>query len=606
MKRLNIFVKLKLFAKSIWLRFLRIKFVATASAWLKTPASTGIWRKILQPPLVMRVILWLIIFAAFLFYAFNSLDPDFGWHLRAGQIFASSGVPKTDIFTYLATNFPWVDHEWLSDILLAKIYAFSGFLGLAIFYGVLWFAAIFIVARKVNIWLVLAISVMILSFSGVRQIAWTMFFLAILLILLKKYLRAKNFHDLLISPKLFAQNSFKSSEGVSIAAVRRRSRTLARTGLGHFSASRKLVLNIFFLVALVVLLYLWSLLHGGFAIGFAVVIFVAIFRRSWSLILASFLAALLTLANPYGVGIYVEVWRTLGDSALKMNINEWRPILLQMTYSRGLVLLLFGLGFIWRIFQSYEAFSRDRPQEIAGDLTENSTKRFAKDSNNNLSNSFAKDFRLRLRWRAWRNSYLVKNYHEFFNLENVFLLSAFSAARNWPLFGLVVLRRLDSDFRVLFSSVPKKIMWGLQIIFAVIFAAFLYFLVISYVPNFRVNVDREADSPIAAVKYLRGNPCAGNLFNHYNIGGYLIWKLPEERIFIDGRMPSWKSDSGEKYFDDFKKVYDDKKFRNAIFAKFDIRCVLTSRDDGLARDLIKSRDWRTAVKDDFWILLIKN
>lgn len=31
----------------------------------------------------------------------------------------------------------------------------------------------------------------------------------------------------------------------------------------------------------------------------------------------------------------------------------------------------------------------------------------------------------------------------------------------------------------------------------------------------------------------------GNVFNTYEWGGYLIWKLPKFKIFTDGRMPSW-------------------------------------------------------------------
>lgn len=42
------------------------------------------------------------------------------------------------------------------------------------------------------------------------------------------------------------------------------------------------------------------------------------------------------------------------------------------------------------------------------------------------------------------------------------------------------------------------------------------------------------------VEYLRTNPMEGTMFNFYNWGGYLIWRLPEEKVFIDGRMVSWK------------------------------------------------------------------
>lgn len=36
----------------------------------------------------------------------------------------------------------------------------------------------------------------------------------------------------------------------------------------------------------------------------------------------------------------------------------------------------------------------------------------------------------------------------------------------------------------------------------------------------------------------------GNIFNTYEWGGYLIWKLPKMKVFVDGRMPAWKDDFG--------------------------------------------------------------
>lgn len=38
---------------------------------------------------------------------------------------------------------------------------------------------------------------------------------------------------------------------------------------------------------------------------------------------------------------------------------------------------------------------------------------------------------------------------------------------------------------------------------------------------------------------------AGNLFNRYEWGGFLIWQLPEYKVFVDGRMPAWPTPSGK-------------------------------------------------------------
>jgi hypothetical protein len=39
---------------------------------------------------------------------------------------------------------------------------------------------------------------------------------------------------------------------------------------------------------------------------------------------------------------------------------------------------------------------------------------------------------------------------------------------------------------------------------------------------------------------LRENPPKGNVFSDYGWGGYLIWNYPEKKVFIDGRMATWK------------------------------------------------------------------
>jgi hypothetical protein len=42
--------------------------------------------------------------------------------------------------------------------------------------------------------------------------------------------------------------------------------------------------------------------------------------------------------------------------------------------------------------------------------------------------------------------------------------------------------------------------------------------------------------PIAATEFIIENGLKGNMYNFYNWGGYLIWRLaPERKVFIDGR-----------------------------------------------------------------------
>jgi hypothetical protein len=55
--------------------------------------------------------------------------------------------------------------------------------------------------------------------------------------------------------------------------------------------------------------------------------------------------------------------------------------------------------------------------------------------------------------------------------------------------------------------------------------------------------------PIGAAEFLSSHQVTGRMFNTYEYGGYLMWRLwPRERVFIDGRALS------EKVFDDYARI----------------------------------------------------
>jgi hypothetical protein len=451
---------------------------------------------------------WLVfalIFVMFTLVAWKNLDPDFGWHLASGQYFIAHGVPTHDVFTYTATSFPWVDHEWLSDIFLSLVYGLGGYNLLAVVYGGLWTLAFWLIGRRANSWIVLAAVLAALPFAGVRAVVWSMLGLAGLLTLIKIW-------------------SNKKRRGLIIAGG-----------------------------GLVGLIWLWANVHGGFVIGVAVLLFYAFIGKDWRLAVVAGLGGLAALLNPYGIGIYVEVWRTLFDPALHNNILEWRPFWWTMEWSLGVLLVLYGAGYAWSVMNGKR--------------------------------------------RNWRT---------FVTAENVFLLASLGASRNWPLFALAAIPATDQSWRRIIRTLPKKIpkfIKRLTIAIVVVLTAFGGY---SLYGQFRGSWQREASYPQAAVEYLAKKPCSGNLFNHYNIGGYLIWKLPSHKVYIDGRMPSWVAPDGEKYFDQHKKVLDDKKAREKEFQKYNITCVLTGEGSDMVKDL-KKDGWREIAKgpSSSWVLLAR-
>jgi len=73
---------------------------------------------------------WLaaVALAAALPYALKiSADHDLWWHVRTGQLILDDrALPEVDPFSFTAPGAAWTNHEWLSDVTLAMLYAVGG------------------------------------------------------------------------------------------------------------------------------------------------------------------------------------------------------------------------------------------------------------------------------------------------------------------------------------------------------------------------------------------------------------------------------------------------------------------------------------------------
>lgn len=104
------------------------------------PAAPGRMRVWFAPDLAMTFAL-LTLFALFLmFKGSTSLfsDTDTGWHIRNGErILASRSLPHADPFSFSKPNAPWIAWEWGSDVLMGEVYHLGGMAGVALLYGLL-------------------------------------------------------------------------------------------------------------------------------------------------------------------------------------------------------------------------------------------------------------------------------------------------------------------------------------------------------------------------------------------------------------------------------------------------------------------------------------
>ncbi len=61
-------------------------------------------------------------------------DPDLGWHLATGRyILEHHAIPHTDPFSYTAHGWPWIAHEWATDVVLHTLCRAWGIHGLVLF-----------------------------------------------------------------------------------------------------------------------------------------------------------------------------------------------------------------------------------------------------------------------------------------------------------------------------------------------------------------------------------------------------------------------------------------------------------------------------------------
>jgi hypothetical protein len=100
-------------------------------------------------------------------------------------------------------------------------------------------------------------------------------------------------------------------------------------------------------------------------------------------------------------------------------------------------------------------------------------------------------------------------------------------------------------------------------------------------------------TPIEAGEFLRDNP-GGRLFNEMGYGSYLIWKIPDQEIFIDPRIELYPMELWEDYINISRGV----NIQN-LMAQYQITRVLLDKSlqKGLSEELSSSNNWVLEYED---------
>jgi len=261
------------------------------------------------------------------------------WHLALGQLILNGGIPASEPFSFVATQHPWVDPQWLLEGLLALLVKAGGdglaslVLGLAGSLALLLAAlAVPKAARVPPGWRAAA---MLLGgvtggvAMGVGGQTITALGVAATLLILRRWRDGSRRAVWLLPPLylLWANLDPAFVAGLLILActllIHRA--TGGRRGAPAWSPATSLAVIGVGAAAATVL--------GSLGLGVAALVLLwAAFRpvpvepgsRRRSLLLASALAALVTLANPAGPGLYGYVAETLGNPMLSQLLAGWQ------------------------------------------------------------------------------------------------------------------------------------------------------------------------------------------------------------------------------------------------------------------------------------------
>jgi hypothetical protein len=113
----------------------------------------------------------------------------------------------------------------------------------------------------------------------------------------------------------------------------------------------------------------------------------------------------------------------------------------------------------------------------------------------------------------------------------------------------------------------------------------------------------EARYPLRSVEFMKRERVPGPLFNLYLWGGYELWGLyPDYQVFFDGRTHVY----GEAVVRDYLTVAMAHPDWKAVLDRWRIQSVLTAPSSPLTQALDASRDWRLLFADHEALLFVRN
>jgi hypothetical protein len=463
------------------------------------------------------------------------VDCDTGFHIKAGEYMLDTrSIPKHDPFSLFSPPMPWPTHEWLSDVLMAAINIISGLTGVVIFFIFIISIAYSLLfkilrANEGNIFVDIFLIVLVLITSQMHWLA-----------------RPHMFTLLLLMVWYYIIDSFQNG--------------------------RK---NLLYLLPLIMLL--WINLHGGFILGFILIVIYIAYNleklyiskntdkelHKWKvkcLFLATIASVLFSLANPKGFHTLLFPLEVVSNRLIMDNYGEFlSPNFHSVPFIPFKYFLLLMIAFLGAFKEKLN------PLEI----------------------------------------FLIL----------VFTNMALFSARYIPLFAVIVapilsrqgngtlhnfnnkLSNLIINKAIVQESIDKSARGYIWPIVAIV-------IVVGLAASNRIKFEfDEKIKPVNAVEFLKKEHIPGNMFNNDEFGDYIIYSAyPQYKVFFDSRADIYGNEKLKDYLDVIKM----RRGWEKVLEKYDINWIIFDAYSPLSQYLSITKDWRLIYSDSVADIYIKD
>ncbi len=110
-------------------------------------------------------------------------------------------------------------------------------------------------------------------------------------------------------------------------------------------------------------------------------------------------------------------------------------------------------------------------------------------------------------------------------------------------------------------------------------------------------------NPVKAVEFIKTHHLSGNMLNSYRSGGYLIWALPDQPVFLDGRADLYEWAGVLDEFANWATLQNDP---NRLLDKYGVDFCLLQRDSLMAHVMFLLPGWKMIYYDDDSVIFVRS